>query len=306
MVETGRPTSPTSATTSKTIEGGDDDYDETVSDCDASVGTRSNYIAEKSNEGLAESNATEFVRYSLDPADWDANDNGLVEFILSKTPTLNVDDVDFSSSEHHDSAGTIRRLSRELFFRKQINGEKKLRDWMSYSAKNGSVYCFPCYFFSKSKTSSLASKDGYCNWKNASSVLSGHEQSTDHTNAIAALVARSEPTSRIDAGFIKQYLSEREYWKSVLRRVVSVVKFLSTRGLALRGTDHKLGSPHNGNYLGSMELLAEYDPFLSKHLDSYGNKGKGNTSYLSANICDEFIQLLGEKVLQFIGTNQLY
>ena len=55
------------------------------------------------------------------------------------------------------------------------------------------------------------------------------------------------------------------YWKEVLRRVVSVVTFLVTHGLALRGSNEVFGSEHNGNYLGCIELLAEYDPFLAKH-----------------------------------------
>ena len=61
-----------------------------------------------------------------------------------------------------------------------------------------------------------------------------------------------------------------------------------------------MGSNQNGNYLGLLEFLSEYDPFLAQHLQTYGNKGKVATSYLSANICEQFVELLATSVLQFI------
>lgn len=89
----------------------------------------------------------------------------------------------------------------------------------------------------------------------------------------------------------------------MLRRVISSIKFLATRGLAFRGKNQQLVSPYNGNFLGLLEFLAECDPFLAKHMATHGNKGKGSTSYLSSTICDEFFHLLGEKVVEFIGNN---
>ena len=82
--------------------------------------------------------------------------------------------------------------------------------------------------------------------------------------------------------------------------MTTVVKFLSTRGLPFRGANQKLGSSKNGNYLGAIELISEYDPFLKTLFKMYGNKGSGVTSYLSANIYDEIIQLMGKKVFSFI------
>ncbi|KAK9687986.1 protein of unknown function (DUF4371) [Popillia japonica] len=50
----------------------------------------------------------------------------------------------------------------------------------------------------------------------------------------------------------------------------------------------------------SLELTAEFDPFLAKHIARYGNPGSGHTSYLSSIICEEFIRLMGEKMLKTI------
>ena len=72
------------------------------------------------------------------------------------------------------------------------------------------------------------------------------------------------------------------------------------RGLAFRGDDEIIGSQHNGNFLGSLELISQFDPFLLEHLKNYGNPGKGQVSYLSSTICDELIAIMGEQVLSKI------
>lgn len=46
----------------------------------------------------------------------------------------------------------------------------------------------------------------------------------------------------------------------------------------------------------SLELIAEFDPFLATHIATYGNPGRGKTSYLSSTICDEVISLVANKV----------
>ena len=60
------------------------------------------------------------------------------------------------------------------------------------------------------------------------------------------------------------------------------------------------GSEHNGNFMMCLELIAEYDPFLSAHISRYGNPGSGRTSYLSPVICDDLIKIMGEKVVSKI------
>lgn len=81
-----------------------------------------------------------------------------------------------------------------------------------------------------------------------------------------------------------------------------MIKLLATRGLAFRGSKETIGSPTNGNFLGVLEAIAQFDPFLAQHLTKYGNLGRGKVSYLSPTICDEFIALLGGKVCEKIVT----
>uniref|UniRef100_A0ABD2WW43 DUF4371 domain-containing protein n=1 Tax=Trichogramma kaykai TaxID=54128 RepID=A0ABD2WW43_9HYME len=97
-----------------------------------------------------------------------------------------------------------------------------------------------------------------------------------------------------------QQKQEEIYWQQVLHRVIEIIKFLASRGLAFRGDNRKFGSSRNGNYLGLFELLSNYDTFIKEHIEVYGNKGQGSTSYLSANICEEFIEIIGKRVLSHI------
>lgn len=84
---------------------------------------------------------------------------------------------------------------------------------------------------------------------------------------------------KIDIKLTHQIETEKKYWINVLRRVCSVVKSLASHGLPFRGDVEKFGlsTSNHGNFIMAMELLAEYDPFLSDHINKYGNPGKGNT-----------------------------
>ena len=115
--------------------------------------------------------------------------------------------------------------------------------------------------------------------------------------AMAALCDR-KTSSQIDSGLVKLYESEVQYWQQVLRRKVSVVKFLCVR--AFCGKNELTGSSNNGNYRGILEVMSEYDTFLAEHISKHSNKGRGHASYLSSTICEDMIELMGQKVLSVI------
>ena len=86
------------------------------------------------------------------------------------------------------------------------------------------------------------------------------------------LLQRSDANCRVDAELVRQV--NANYWRAVLERVVETIRFLSERGLAFRGSDEVVGSSRNGNYLGILELLAKFDPFLAQHINHNANKGR--------------------------------
>jgi hypothetical protein len=71
---------------------------------------------------------------------------------------------------------------------------------------------------------------------------------------------------------------------SAKKRIIAVIKILASRRLPLRGDNQTIGSVRNGNYLGFMELLGQFDTFLCERIKNYGNSGKGIPSYLSVTI----------------------
>ncbi|KAL4144135.1 hypothetical protein QTP88_006361 [Uroleucon formosanum] len=66
----------------------------------------------------------------------------------------------------------------------------------------------------------------------------------------------------------------------------------TTRGLAFREANEHLNSLQNGNFLGAIELIAKFDPFMAIHIARFENTGKGIPSYLSKNIYEELIILM--------------
>ncbi|VVC25098.1 Domain of unknown function DUF4371 [Cinara cedri] len=170
------------------------------------------------------------------------------------------------------------------------------KEWLLYSPTKKMVYFYYCILFSKNNIMC----DGYDDWRNIQKFLENHAKKEYHVLAISMYLNRTKLSGRIDSELEKQLTETRDYWKNVLRRIIETILFLSGRGLPFRGSDEHFGSNHNGNYLGILELLSKFDPFLAQHIAVHGNQGKGHTSYLSKTICNEFIALTANKTRAMI------
>lgn len=230
--------------------------------------------------------------FSSDPALWSIGPD-LIEYFTKHPPSANINDLSKSRRVY----GSQNRFANpDMFFHRLVNGEKIPREWLIYSPSTGLVFCYICKLFgSAGAVADDLCSTGLNDWKNAYTRIPSHERSDTHILAVKTAYEYSV-SRRIDTNLAEQMKHEQLYWTDVLRRVVAVILFLGKNGLAFRGDNEIIGEKNNGNYLGSLELIAQFDPFLQEHLRRYGNKGKGSVSYLSATICDQFIQLLGEKV----------
>uniref|UniRef100_A0A2S2Q4N5 Zinc finger MYM-type protein 1 n=1 Tax=Sipha flava TaxID=143950 RepID=A0A2S2Q4N5_9HEMI len=124
----------------------------------------------------------------------------------------------------------------------------------------------------------------------------------EHRNAVCTLSIRASTLKRIDQEIVLQHNKEVEYWRNVLKRVIEAIKFISIRGLPFFGDDEKLNSDHNGNFLGILELISKFDPFLENHLSQFGNKGSGNVNYISSFTVRQIVDQMASKVLNHIVT----
>ena len=206
--------------------------------------------------------------------------------------------LDAKSAIQNDANSVSRKCTPAMFERRNRNGEVVKRSWLCFSPANGRVYCFFCKLMGGMR--SQFTYDGFCDWKHASHRLAVHEQSKDHIQAVLAAASRAKGAGGIDSELKLQTDKTEQYWRCILKRLVSVLKFACERGLALRGDDEIIGSAHNGNYLGLLELLAEYDDFLRQHIQKHANCGSGHTNYLSSTICEELVRLMGNEVLREI------
>lgn len=239
-----------------------------------------------------------FADFVSDPALWVRINDQMQEYFIQYPPQQNMDLIKMTERVINNQK---RYLTINHFFRNKCNEEKVKREWLVLSSSSGALFCWICKLFSISVTA--LSSTGFTDWKHASERLQDHENSYSHREAVCTMTLRKEASARIDVAIAEQNCVENKYWFEVLRRVVSVTKFLSTRGMSFFGRNESIGSLNNGNFLGCMELLSEYDPFLAKHLEKHGNPGSGRTSYLSSTIITEFVELMGNKVLNSIITD---
>jgi hypothetical protein len=241
--------------------------------------------------------------YPTDTALWPTAVDSMREYWVKKGSELCQNkNSSFEASKVTDGDRQARYCSKTFFtIVHELTSTEFNRSWLCYSPSTGKVYCFHCKLFSTQKNAFCG--DGFNDWKNGSATICAHEKSTAHIAAVQSTRNLSVAAARIDENIVKQFNAECQYFRSVLERVVEVIKFLAERGLALRGHDELLGSAHNGNFLGILELIAKFDPFLSAHLEKHKSmqqQHQRSVSYLSSTICNEIINVMGQQLMDTI------
>ncbi|GAB0098330.1 zinc finger MYM-type protein 1-like [Sergentomyia squamirostris] len=126
--------------------------------------------------------------------------------------------------------------------------------------------------------------------------LGQYSESKEHKEASITFRTRRKEGTSVCRSLEKQAKDTKIYNIEVLKRVVEVIKYLGERGYAFHGDDAIIGSPHNGNFLGIIELISKFDPFLAEHLAKHANKGRGHVNYLSKTIVEQLIKIMAKRV----------
>ena len=147
--------------------------------------------------------------------------------------------------------------------------QRAARNWLCYSESKGTLFCFICKLMVPSNYSTTFTETGFDDWKHACDQLKRHEETKAHKQACFSLLARKKSGARVDSKLVKQMEEEEKHWRKVLTRIIEVIKHLAERNQAFRGDNEIIGSPHNGNYLGTLELLSKFDPFLEEHIQQF-------------------------------------
>jgi hypothetical protein len=224
----------------------------------------------------------------FDPRYWDSLEPKQVDILAVKGPKR---DLLFQKGPKD---GHSRRFSAYHYTRILSNGEHCDRDWLVYSKELDRIFCFGCKLCTKGYRKGHLATEGFNDWIHLGIRLKEHETSADHVLNMTTwyeLRSRLQTDQAIDKTAQRQLEKEKDHWRKVLFRIVGIVKFLAKHNLAFRGSNSKLYDDSNGNFLGLVEMLAEFDPVIQEHVRRITNE-ETEVHYLGPRIQNELIHML--------------
>ena len=226
-----------------------------------------------------------------DPGKWKIIDQNLIDMLVKRGPSkVKVDNFPKDSENRH--------FSSTHYTRYLSNGEKTIRKWLVYSISLDKVFCFCCKLFKQEENTFQLANEGINDWKNISYRLKSHETSNEHMQNMRRwieLEMRLQKNLTIDKALQDQINKDREHRRQVFVRIVYVFSFLCKNNLAFRGSTEKIYEENNGNFLGIIEMIAEFDPIMKEHLRRIQEK-EIHYHYLSYKIQNEFILMLAGEI----------
>ncbi|PWA46018.1 zinc finger MYM-type protein 1 [Artemisia annua] len=157
-----------------------------------------------------------------------------------------------------------RRFSATFCTRVLPNSEKCDREWLVYSKELDRVFCFCCKIFRKGVAKGSLVNEGFADWTHLGTRLREHEVGLEHISNMAT-------------------------WFDMRRRLKKNETI--DKVAPFRGSTEKLQVNSNGNFLGLIEMLEEFDPFMKEHVRRITDD-EIHVHYLGHSIQNELRQLL--------------
>ncbi|KAK9053582.1 hypothetical protein SSX86_024656 [Deinandra increscens subsp. villosa] len=228
----------------------------------------------------------------FDPRNWSVLSPNMINKLVEQGPKQN------STIKNGPRDKYGRRFNNSVFTRRLPNMETCDREWLVYSKELDKLFCFCCKLFRKGVPKGGLDNEGFCDWQHVNRRAKQHESSTGHMRCMNTWVEmrqRLKENETIDKVAYGLFKKETDYWHQVILRIISLVKYLAIHNLAFRGSNEKLYQKGNGNFLGLIEMLEEFDPIVKEHVRRIMND-ELQVHYLGHTIQNELILLLAKEI----------
>ncbi|XP_058775971.1 uncharacterized protein LOC131650271 [Vicia villosa] len=213
------------------------------------------------------------VDYDIfDPRNWDRLQPKLIDLLVAKDPKR------YNSIVKGPRDNWNKRFTANLYTRALANGEKCDRDWLVYSKELDRVFCFCCKVLKNGIGRGQLANEGYNDWSHVGARIKEHELGMEHVKNMTTWYEyrqRLQKFQTIDKTTQRIIEKEKDHWKNVLKRVISILKFLAKHNLAFRGF--------------------EFDPIIQEHVRRVTTQ-EVHVHYLGHKIQNELISLLGSAI----------
>lgn len=170
----------------------------------------------------------------------------------------------------------------------------KAYPWLHYDPEIAAVLCYTCVSAKQNQLIDLSRfhdqaflSTGFKNWKKAVEKFTSHEKSQTHKLAVSNTMFKRHQES-VEVSLVKGMKQEQLQARSALLKIISSLKFLSERGLAVQGKTHD-----DGNFMGLLKLRAEDVQELEVWL-------RRKHSYTSTDIQNDILQTMGNMIVRHI------
>ncbi|KAL6511204.1 hypothetical protein OROHE_020573 [Orobanche hederae] len=277
------------------VENQDDEISERVEDISENEET---HIVHEIDENGSEDKVIEGVQDTApvslninDPRIWDSLDGKMRDLLVEKGVPREIINI-------YPRDSLNRGFSPNYYFQKMSNGELFDRKWLVYSKELDKVFCFCCKVVRRTLSRSQLSNEGSRDWKHLGDKLTDHESSREHLSNFRAwneLRVRLSRNQTIDKELQEQIKKDTDHWRDVMVRIISVVKRLAVNNIPFRDCKEKIYENSNGNFLGFLESIGEFDPVMKHHFLLIQNKDI-HYHYLSHKIQNELIVMLASSM----------
>ena len=166
--------------------------------------------------------------------------------------------------------------------------------WLRYSKILDGCFCALCFIFSANKEGVLMTAP-FNDWSNIGAVLRKHQESRDHADASQCCVSFTNIASgkqhSVYQSVTNAYQETIRRNRHVLGEIVQVILLCWRQNIALRGHISE-----TSNFHSILNLLRKRDPVL----DNFLNRSPRNAQYISPQVQNELIRLIGQQIQRSI------